>query len=181
MKSKTEAITAYFNPRPPRGERPACIATQVVNGISILAPREGSDQERRMFLKYQIISILAPREGSDLVSAQNRQRLYYFNPRPPRGERRSFTISQQAPCIFQSSPPARGATRNIRKPHRMGRISILAPREGSDPADKKAEGIAVIFQSSPPARGATKARGRRNGTRCISILAPREGSDGMPW
>ena len=105
--------------------------------ISIHAPREGGDCKRIEQEAYnRIISIHAPREGGDLLSL--------------------------AAClvlpVFQSTPPARGATKDDRKgygnsrnfnprPPRGGRpgwitgtaaglgISIHAPREGGDSKD----------------------------------------------
>ena len=79
------------------------------------------------------ISIHAPREGGDLICFPQTANGLYFNPRPPRGGRRDFVaalltslgISIHAPreggdaivcmmvpviSIFQSTPPARGAT-----------------------------------------------------------------------
>ncbi len=58
------------------------------------------------------ISTLAPREGSDRERQQGRHLPRHFNPRSPRGERRSKSRSSTSPL----------------------RISTLAPREGSDPS-----------------------------------------------
>ena len=102
----------------------------------------------------------------------------HFNPRSPHGERRAqferadghLTISIHAPrtgsdyasliastcCfVFQSTLPARGATRNWQSLCRDCHISIHAPRTGSDGADDS-----------------VRLRGGR-----ISIHAPRTGSD----
>ena len=102
----------------------------------------------------------------------------HFNPRPPRGGRLSHTAGNSAVPRFQSTPPARGATRygdhqqrhprdfNPRPP-RGGRrtslstltgktiISIHAPREGGDSRRVIFRPFSEIFQSTPPARGAT--------------------------
>ena len=56
--------------------------------ISIHAPREGGDCEELYKVKHQFISIHAPREGGD-------------------GDRH---LEVSANGIFQSTPPARGAT-----------------------------------------------------------------------
>ena len=57
--------------------------------------------------------------------------------------------------LFQSTPPARGATKSPRWRICKGGISIHAPREGGD--INSTQGIATLlpFQSTPPARGAT--------------------------
>ena len=80
------------------------------------------------------ISIHAPREGGDRII---------------RGVDK-FTIR------FQSTPPARGATR------------------GTTPARR-----CSTFQSTPPARGATGVLGVCGLVVAISIHAPREGGDGL--
>ena len=103
-------IVEYFNPRPPRGGR------------------------RLMFRPLAVlmwISIHAPREGGDISTFFQRSSDPYFNPRPPRGGRPSFLIGRSCAsdfnprpprggrplgyhwgddsCLFQSTPPARGA------------------------------------------------------------------------
>ena len=79
--------------------------------------------------------------------------------------------------IFQSTPPARGATQNQFRAYRTHYISIHAPREGGDLWCEDDSTSAERFQSTPPARGATES-----GIYCftrvdISIHAPREGGD----
>ena len=56
-------------------------------------------------------------------------------------------------------------------------ISIHAPREGGDDADRARLGIIEQFQSTPPARGATINNADRDSNSSISIHAPREGGD----
>ena len=101
-----------FNPRPPRGgRRVEVVLCRQVAAISIHAPREGGDAvadfaERGVHISIhapreggdlcnhdragvQIISIHAPREGGDLSSSGTLTDRRDFNPRPPRGGRRS--------------------------------------------------------------------------------------------
>ena len=102
-----------FNPRPPRGGRRA---------------------DKQRFVGTGIISIHAPREGGDSISLTTGFSLgRNFNPRPPRGGATTVSgntsgiqyISIHAPreggdltrtrgeprsLVFQSTPPARGAT-----------------------------------------------------------------------
>ena len=123
-----------------------------------------------------------------------------FNPRPPRGGRlqsikvrnSAIFISIHAPReggdnedfhdlpafpLFQSTPPARGATSSNAflilfysdfnpRPPRGGRLCLYAPPE-----------TGARFQSTPPARGATERRRRGCPSQAISIHAPREGGD----
>ena len=147
--------------------------------ISIHAPREGGD--RAFHIGYDlpgVISIHAPREGGDL--------LYHV---PNGGSRK-----------FQSTPPARGATKSGAEFTVKCDISIHAPREGGDLRGSGTPWASLIFQSTPPARGATYPRSRRLWARWyfnprpprggrpdgkenrkadlyISIHAPREGGD----
>ena len=60
-------IPQLFNPRSPRGERPA--------------------QPQPTLTRWHF-SIHAPREGSDLKMPQMQTHTEFFNPRSPRGERR---------------------------------------------------------------------------------------------
>ena len=129
------APASYFNPRPPRGGRLlGCGLGVVLRQISIHAPREGGDYYRNR----------AP------------ETILYFNPRPPRGGRPSGCCARFPAClIFQSTPPARGATNFPEKSCIFIDISIHAPREGGD---------FVLFLFLLPVLR-------------ISIHAPREGGD----
>ena len=124
----------YFNPRSPHGERQSVThAEPITHAISIHAPRTGSDS----------LSLLARDSSGD------------FNPRSPHGERRNSPFVCFRFSTFQSTLPARGATRRAADLSTGKRISIHAPRTGSD------------YTAS--------ARGKE--TRKISIHAPRTGSD----
>ena len=125
----------YFNPRPPRGGRRL--------GGLLLQPR---DQ----------ISIHAPREGGDSRSRSRPSGSPDFNPRPPRGGRRGKSRENVENLLFQSTPPARGATRCPSYDHLPGAISIHAPREGGDSIALMTLSSSTLFQSTPPARGATR-------------------------
>ena len=114
--SDTSAATAanctrYFNPRSPHGERRGKTRPARTSGtISIHAPRTGSDARRYRAASY---------------SARFQSTL------PARGATATAAVLGGEP-VFQSTLPARGAT--WRKPWRVtgGRISIHAPRTGSD-------------------------------------------------
>ena len=58
----------------------------------------------------QTISIHAPREGGDSSANRCRSCWIHFNPRPPRGGRLNIMYTIVGVQIFQSTPPARGAT-----------------------------------------------------------------------
>ena len=78
--------------------------------ISIHAPREGGDDYMAALLTTLGISIHAPREGGDYRNELESGVSFYFNPRPPRGGRRDAIYAYTVLFLFQSTPPARGAT-----------------------------------------------------------------------
>ena len=80
---------------------------------------------------------------------------------------------------FLSTLPARGATRPEPNDRRQlcSKISIHAPREGSDPPQGDDAGALPVFLSTLPARGATIKLMVSPLVQRISIHAPREGSD----
>ena len=123
----------YFNPRPPRGER-------------------HSDPGRRY-------------------------KSAHFNPRPPRGERRYRRREKLLLTLFQSTPPARGATTPEEYRGHIAKDFNPRPPRGERQREVMYYGNEFEFQSTPPARGATI---KESGHCCwirISIHAPREGSD----
>ena len=64
-----------------------------------------------------------------------------FNPRPPRGGRRDARVNRLGLERFQSTPPARGATRCSGRYPAIQNVSIHAPRAGGD------AGIAALSSS----------------------------------
>ena len=100
------------------------------------------------------ISIHAPRVGSDFFSFTPSTSKVYFNPRSPCGERHVEWDYCVPKILFQSTLPVWGATDGREYSRDEGRISIHAPRVGSD-----------VWNSL-------------RGNHCrISIHAPRVGSD----
>ena len=79
--------------------------------------------------------------------------------------------------IFQSTPPARGATHDTVDLAIHADISIHAPREGGDAVSGNDGDSYYLFQSTPPARGATLYSYIDKRIFYISIHAPREGGD----
>ena len=146
----------YFNPRPPRGERPS----------GCFFPHHG-----------QKISIHALREESDFFPTRPLHRKFNFNPRPPRGERQKHGTQETSPERFQSTPSARRATASGFVPNSYSSISIHALREESDIDWTDVDRGYDDFNPRPP-------RGERHdrAAKCyvhvtISIHALREESD----
>ena len=89
------------------------------------------------------------------------------------------TPSRRAPWTFQSTPPARGATRRrYSRPCSSPYFNPRPPRGGRQRRPKNFR-RSTSFQSTPPARGATWwPRDGYAPETDISIHAPREGGDG---
>ena len=141
-------------------------------------PARGATSGRRSCRHQGAISIHAPRTGSDSAPAFAPDAAEHFNPRSPHGERPEDDIEDSRLWVFQSTLPARGATRlltfwttsgqiSIHAPRtgsdaelafvaQLGKISIHAPRTGSDLVVRLLLRHRRLFQSTLPARGATK-------------------------
>ena len=124
-----------FNPRPPCGGRhqrdhgPAA-----ETGISIHAPRAGGD-----LIISQAVTFTADFNPRPPCGGRRRGFCFlrstprHFNPRPPCGGRRLQRRFAAMRKRFQSTPPVRGATKNIMEIAILASISIHAPRAGGDP------------------------------------------------
>ena len=126
----------------------------------------------------QGISTLAPREGSDATGKHRCDALAYFYPRSPRGERLQFVQNQGQAVHISTLAPREGSDLAGLGTAPQVDISTLAPREGSDfpapavrvdakdfyPRSPRGErqykdatlGIDELFLPSLPARGATR-------------------------
>ena len=102
--------------------------------------------------------------------------LIVFQSTPPaRGATLTHFTQEEYDYLFQSTPPARGATEIVWSLNSCQfEISIHAPREGGD-APKIVESTTLYISIHAPARGATVPRGRGVVGHDISIHAPREG------
>ena len=122
------AVQYHFNPRSPCGERrpplrpsgsitlfqstlPVRGATfagrhvEFCQGISIHAPRAGSDGRERQRRSIGLISIHAPRAGSDTCCPRYPATHQYFNPRSPCGERQQTQRQDKRICYFNPRSP----------------------------------------------------------------------------
>ena len=148
--------TMYFNPRPPRGGRRhsrMCGTVPII--FQSTPPARGATSARVTDYLHRKISIHAPREGGDYHSGAADAHDIDFNPRPPRGGRLARNSIRSSTSLFQSTPPARGATRDGSTGSNLIAISIHAPREGGDFVRATLPRAIRVFQSTPPARGAT--------------------------
>ena len=177
-------MVCNFNPRSPRGERrrishnrcgrfrfqstlPARGATLPQlwgandGGISIHAPREGSDAVVILVFHHLLISIHAPREGSDAVQAPSARIRQISIHAPREGSDGVCESIRKNIRLFQSTLPARGATIDSTTGVRLSSISIHAPREGSDTFRSSMRSGAVDFNPRSP-------RGERRDISCSS-------------
>ena len=170
---------SYFNPRSPHGERHSSApANTSPPGISIHAPRTGSDYTALLPPSSQWISIHAPRTGSDVCdSVLNSVDSLFQSTLPARGA--TFGILR---CVadlksFQSTLPARGATWRMptwrRKPSHFNPRSPHGERQDRAFLNRRIE-----ISIHAPRTGSDDGRGRKKRSKnLISIHAPRTGSD----
>ena len=146
--------------------------------ISIHAPREGSDGTNGRSDPMQYISIHAPREGSDgSPQAAQAGSPVFLSTLPARGAT-TFAPNALQSSQFLSTLPARGATDASFRLYGRLRISIHAPREGSDCTPVYVSAIASPYFYPRSPRGERQSRVYAcMASRVISIHAPREGSD----
>ena len=129
-------VCSDFNPRSPHGERQKrndLVARGLIFQSTL--PARGATAVTDVERNDLRISIHAPRTGSDAHHETARRTPGDFNPRSPHGERRSTSRSPSRRGLFQSTLPARGATRD----------------------DAQIIAWCTEFQSTLPARGATGA------------------------
>ena len=88
----------------------------------------------------------------------------YFNPRSPHGERLLEQARESKTTTFQSTLPARGATKRLSINSSRRRISIHAPRTGSDPKFFASARRAPDFNPRSP-----------HGERLLTAQLPEEG------
>ena len=174
-------LRTYFNPRPPRGGRPWQVFKQNLHSqrFQSTPPARGATSGKPTLKIYDlVISIHAPREGGDVLQVAAVHLFKHFNPRPPRGGRRSASSGGAFVQAFQSTPPARGATpcippaagspgnfnprppRGGRRLHGAGLFGERGHFNPRPPRGGRRKTLPIVpahppFQSTPPARGAT--------------------------
>ena len=132
--------------------------SSVASGFQSTLPARGATISGTPYKQTSDISIHAPRTGSDPFSVPTCWNGTHFNPRSPHGERRWKTNDCFAVGKFQSTLPARGATRSA-----LGITRKQADFNPRSPHGERPERSPLIFSS-----------------RTISIHAPRTGSDRCP-
>ena len=117
--------------------------------------------------------------GSDNRKFRSTRLPLSFNPRSPRGERRSGG-GYTGDCDGVSNPRSPRGEATLYSYCRLPRntVSIHAPRVGSDGFEYCNDEPGSLFQSTLPAWGATLIPRFLSNSKLVSIHAPRVGSDG---
>ena len=167
--------------------------------ISIHAPRTGSDVASSPNTRASYtISIHAPRTGSDRQFSFPCADSVYFNPRSPHGERLIGSATSTCFCrisihaprtgsdgcagllvsksgLFQSTLPARGATRLDGHALFVRTFQSTLPARGAtDRVELKDR--AFLFQSTLPARGATRISAHTVSRKLFQSTLPARGA-----
>ena len=122
----------HFNPRSPHGERRDAVAHGWSHGrFQSTLPARGATLFRALRRAHIVISIHAPRTGSDLHSTRTPSRRGHFNPRSPHGERLTRLMMARRHGPFQSTLPARGATRAASRRQSRQQFQSTLPARGA--------------------------------------------------
>ena len=153
----------------------------VICHISIHAPRTGSDLAYERFVRDLMhISIHAPRTGSDQPQAGLWRHTKDFNPRSPHGEQQDKQQHISGTTAFQSTLPARGATKSAcelgQRPYYFNPRSPHGERPKHGSTRIPGEDISI----HAPCTGSDTERDTLKQQLDISIHAPCTGSDRMP-
>ena len=139
-------------------------------------PSRGATERFIRIATPRVFQSTRPSRGATLKLSVTVYR-FNFNPRAPRGARRTSTMGLPSYGHFNPRAP-RGARPCILSSLHIGRIiSIHAPLAGRDDISRFAGTIAPVFQSTRPSRGATTAGATSGKVQQISIHAPLAGRD----
>ena len=142
---------------PARGATTFGALKDMIENISIHAPRTGSDNGRVLEADaLTIISIHAPRTGSDFRISQMGVHLAFQSTLPARGATFNF-YGQQSYEYISIHAPRTGSDDVLATYWESLKISIHAPRTGSDTIATATADVNQGFQSTLPARGATSS------------------------
>ena len=179
---RTARRSLYFNPRSPHGERLFVKPWFYAEGLfQSTLPARGATATSGAGTQTKEISIHAPRTGSDGGVSEHHRAPLNFNPRSPHGERLLCVYDKSQNINFNPRSP-HGERRRLRlRRCRLRRISIHAPRTGSDRVDDYHRWMRYLhFNPRSPHGERHPALRRVSESLPISIHAPRTGSD-MRW
>ena len=125
------------------------------------------------------ISIHAPREGSDRWAIVYQKRIENFYPRSPRGERRESGDGLVYRVSFLSTLPARGATQQVSFRFVSAVFLSTLPARGATRSSRFDGQCLYYFYPRSPRGERPGIPGHWTQADSISIHAPREGSDAL--
>ena len=168
----------YFNPRAPRGARPALPPLLFLPDLfQSTRPARGATSQVDLWKSWYVgFQSTRPARGATRKGGEEARNRLFQSMRPARGATRAGRARANAAKHFNPRAP-RGARPYI--PRVVGQavnISIHAPREGRD-MHFPLHTLSMVFQSTRPARGATEVKKQWLSFGNISIHAPREGRD----
>ena len=145
-------------------------------------PGWGATHDLLLLFFGGFISIHAPRMGSDSPSALPKSGFSHFNPRSPDGERLPVSrFAMPSPSNFNPrSPDGERLTNGGIHCLRL-KISIHAPRMGSDVVGGQKPFWSLRFQSTLPGWGATKGRLRTDPPSQFQSTLPVWGATTTRW
>ena len=145
----THQPVSIHAPRTGRDSPPSRTESSV--RVSIHAPRTGRDLNGRHIVAAGEVSIHAPRTGRDSPNANVFSWVLRFqSTRPARGATRDPELLKKAQTKFQSTRPARGATRWGSAFVSLSVVSIHAPRTGRDAALRAPWAAPACFNPRAP-------------------------------
>ncbi len=188
-----------FNPRAPRGARPAAsLGDRNVPLFQSTRPARGATLHAMQQIVSNGVSIHAPRAGRDLRVAPDHRDGLRFNPRAPRGARPLDAFSARGPVFVSIHAPRAGRDEAHGFLGLFASVSIHAPRAGRDGrrlvraarrgcfnprAPRGARPVATIrakaiakFQSTRPARGATYVKAAQRSPHKFQSTRPARGA-----
>ena len=162
---RSELDLKRFNPRRPRGRRRASHAARASTPGSFQSTPPARAATRMPSCHARtgvVVSIHAARAGGDAMrSVTEIARGLSFNPRRPRGRRRTSVHERCALSTCFNPRRPRGRRRDVACSDRSHRpVSIHAARAGGDATSMPKQSDGIEFQSTPPARAATATEQR---------------------
>ena len=149
-----------FNPRSPRGERPATRkASACSHEFQSTLPARGATHWCGLLVRCSGFNPRSPRGERLRCGFHSTYLAEGFNPRSPRGERPVGVWRASGGRWFQSTLPARGATNAYRERVEYLKFQSTLPARGATIHGIPADPLPV-FQSTLPARGATSVHNR---------------------
>jgi len=150
-------VMRCFNPRLPHGRRPSPeYGITVIAMVSIHASRTGGDPSGDDPFAHPAVSIHASRTGGDDHDTRNNSEDNLFQSTPPAREAtRRFRFRRQPRQVSIHASRTGGDPRHS-APRRCCHVSIHASRTGGDPDNHLYRDSRAEFQSTPPAREATR-------------------------